>query len=250
MARYISVGSNGDSSIPSYEVCCSQRTTSMNFSTLASFTSLVQYMFRRKVVRVCAIPLGVVCICPVLKEYMVRSERRRFFWKMWYIVCWYPSGLSASLLSSGIFCSLLLCSRTIFAFRRFKAGSIWSLGPGLCNTSYMHSYKWFSIIQWSLRRSACSRWYSCRIFFLQRRSHHIVRSGKHPFCRCSCPHRVPNFSLHAFSAITAVSIFHSPRLLRIIGSSIDIRRHTARWSINGATMASKLSFLLSSSRVA
>ena len=27
------------------------------------------------------------------------------------------------------FCSLLLRSRTIFAFRRFKAGNVWSLGP-------------------------------------------------------------------------------------------------------------------------
>ena len=55
MSRYISVGSNGDSSIPSYEIRCSQRTTSINFSTLASFTSIVSYMFRRNVVRVCAI---------------------------------------------------------------------------------------------------------------------------------------------------------------------------------------------------
>ena len=48
---------------------------------------------------------------------------------MWYIVSWSLSGLSASLLSSRIFCSLLLRSRTIFAFRRFKAGSVWPLGP-------------------------------------------------------------------------------------------------------------------------
>jgi len=60
MARYIFVGSNGDSSIPSSEVCCSQRTTSINFSTPASFTSIVSYVFRRNVLRVCAIPLGVV----------------------------------------------------------------------------------------------------------------------------------------------------------------------------------------------
>ena len=80
MARYIFVCSNGYSSIPSYEVCCSQWTNSINFPTLASFTSIVSYMFRRKVVSVCAVPLGVVCICPVpsLKQYMVRSARRRF----------------------------------------------------------------------------------------------------------------------------------------------------------------------------
>ena len=104
-----------------------------------------------------------------------------------------------------------------------------SLGPGLCKTSYMQSYKWFCIIQWSVRRSACSRWYSCRIFFFfQRRSHHIVRSGKYPCCRCSCPYGLLNFSVRAFTVITALSIFHSPRPLRIIGRSIDIRRHTAR----------------------
>jgi len=147
---------------------------------------------------------------------------------MWYIVGWSPSGLSASLLSSRIFCSLLLCSRTIFALDGLKEVAFDQLGPGLCNTSYLHSYKWFSIIRRSLRRSACSRWYSCRIFFLQRRSHHIVRSGTYPFCRCSCPHRVLNFSVHAFSVITALSIFHSPRPLRIIGRPIDIRSHTAR----------------------
>jgi len=83
---------------------------------------------------------------------MVRSARHRFVWRMWYIVGWSPSCLSASLLSSRIFCSLLLCSRTTFVFRRFKAGSVWSLGPGLCNTSYMHLHKWFSITQRSLRR--------------------------------------------------------------------------------------------------
>jgi len=43
------------------------------------FTCIVSYVFRRKVVRVCAIPFGVVCICPVqsLKDYMVRSARHR-----------------------------------------------------------------------------------------------------------------------------------------------------------------------------
>jgi len=61
---------------------------------------------------------------------------------MWYIVGWSSSGLSAS--SSRIFYSLLLCSRTIFAFRRFKADSVLSLRPRLCNTLYMHSYKCFS----------------------------------------------------------------------------------------------------------
>ena len=114
----------------------------------------------------------------------------------------------------------------IFAFRWIKAVSVWSLGPGTCNISYVHSYKWFSIMQWSLRRSACSRWYSCRIFFLQRRSHHIVRSGKYPFFRFSCPHRVLNFSVHAFLVITALSIFRRPRLLRVIGRSDYIRRRT------------------------
>ena len=138
----------------------------------------------------------------------------------------------------------------IFAFRRFKAVSVWLLGPSLYNKSYMHSYKWFSIIQWYLLRSACSRWYSCRIFFLQRRSHHIVWSEKYLFCRCSCHHRVLNFSVHAFSVITALSIFHSPRTLRIIGRSIDSLRDTARWSINCATMTSTLIFLSNSSRVA
>ena len=106
-------------------------------------------------------------------------------------------------------CAVAKC----FVFRRFKAGSFRSLGPGLCNTSYIHSYKWFSIIQWSFRRSACSRWYICRIFFLQRRLHHIVRSGKHPFCRSSCPHRVLNSFVHVFSVITVLYVFHSPRPL-------------------------------------
>ena len=64
-----------------------------------------------------------------VSQYMVRSARRRSVWNMWYIVGWSPSGLSASLLSSRNFCSLLLWSRTIFAFRRFKACIVWSLGP-------------------------------------------------------------------------------------------------------------------------
>ena len=131
MSRNISVGSNGDSSIPSYEVCCSQRTTSINFSTLASFTSIVLYMFRKKVVRVCAIPLGVVCICPApsLKGYMVRSARRCFVWKTWYIVGCSPSGLSETLLSSRIFCSLLLCTCTVFLLGGLKQAAFSRWGP-------------------------------------------------------------------------------------------------------------------------
>jgi len=143
---------------------------------------------------------------------------------MWHIVRWSPSGLSASLLSSRIFCSLLLRSRTIFAFRRFKAGSVRSLGPVsaihhtcICiNGSPSYSGPFGARLVHVGIVVAFS--------FLQRRSHHIIRSGKYPFCRCSCPHRVLNFSVKAFSLITALSIFHSPCPLRIIGRSIDTTR--------------------------
>ena len=116
---------------PSYEVCRSQRTTSINFSTPTSFTSIVSYIFRTKVVRDCAIPLGVVCNCPVpsLKKYTVLSARRRFVWKMWYIISWSPSVLSASLFSSRIFCSLLLCSRIIFVLDGLKQVEFGRWGP-------------------------------------------------------------------------------------------------------------------------
>jgi len=185
-------------------------------------------MFRRKFVRVCAIPLGVVYIClvPSLKEYIVRSAGSRFVWKMWYIVGWSPSGLLESFLSSRIFFSLLLCNRKI-AFRWFKTCSVWSLGPDLFNTSSMHSYRWFSIIWWSLRRSAFWRWNS-HIFLIQRQFHEIVKLEMYALCRCSCPYGVLSFSVCAFSVITALSIFLIPRPLRIIGRSIDIRRHTGR----------------------
>jgi hypothetical protein len=143
----------------------------------------------------------------------------------------------------------MLCSRTIFNFKRFNGGSVLSLGPGCCNTSYMHSYKWFSIIRCSLWCSACSRWKSCRIFRVYRWSHHIFQSEMAPFCRCSCAHRVRNFSVHVFSVMMALSIFHYPRPIRMIGKAIDMRRHTARWSVNGATTVSISSVLASSSCV-
>ena len=147
---------------------------------------------------------------------------------MWYIVGWSQSGLSASLLSSRIFCGLLLCSRKIFAFRRFKAGNVWSLWPVLCSTSYICIRMNDSPSHSGPFGARLVHVGIVVVFFLQRRSHHIVRLGKCPFCRCSCPNRVLNISVHAFSVITALSIFHSPRPLRVIGRSIDISRHTAR----------------------
>ena len=130
---------------------------------------------------------------------------------MWNIVGCSPSGLSASLLSSRNFCGR---NHKIFVSKRFKTGSVLSLGSGSFKTSYMHSYRWFSIIQFSRRRSACSHWKGCRNVLLQRRSHHIVESAKYPSYRCRLPHRVLNFYLQASSIMTALSIFHTPCHIR------------------------------------
>ena len=56
--------------------------------------------------------------------------------------------------------------------------------------------------------------------------------------------------MHVVSVMKAMSLFYSPRPIRMIGSAIETRRHTARWLVSGATIVSMSSFLASSSYVA
>ena len=129
MAWCIFVGSKGYPNIPHTKFADLSGLLPFIFS-LASSAFTVSYIFRRNNVRVCTMPPSVVCICPSqsLKHYMVRSARRRFVWSKWCIVGYSPSGLSAFLLSSRIFCSPVMCSRTRFVFRQFNTGRVLSLG--------------------------------------------------------------------------------------------------------------------------
>jgi len=218
---------------------------------MLSFTSIVSYMFRIKAVRVCAIPLGVVYASAL---FHLSSN------------IWSPLHATVSSAICGISSAgLHLVFQHRYCHQEFSvafccAVAQFLLLDGLKQVAFGRCGLVSAIHHTCLRingspsysgPSALDLFTLVQLYFLflQRRSHHTVRSGKYTFCRCSCPHRVLNFSVHTLS-ITTLHIFHSPRPLRIIGMSIDIRRHTARWTVNGATMASTSSFLSSSSRVA
>ena len=99
--------------------------------THSSPTCNVSYLFRRKVVNVCAMSPGDVIIrpCSSLMLRMVLSASLCCLRKMLYMVGCSPSSLSASSLSMRIVFSLSLWSLPIFAFRRLSVGRFAPLAP-------------------------------------------------------------------------------------------------------------------------
>ena len=193
-------------------------TTSINICTLASFTSNVSCMFRRKVVRVCAIPLGVIYICPVpsFKEYMVLSALR-------------ISSAVLHLLYQQRYCHQEFSVAFCCAVAQFL------LLDGLKQVEFGRCSPVSAIDHTRIRINGSPSYsgtFGARlvhvgtvdVFSFYRGGPTTLLGQKYPFSCCSCPHRV----LRPFSVITALSVFHSPRPLHIFGRSIDIRRHTAR----------------------
>ena len=115
----------GFSNISPYVVGWSGRAASFIVFTHSSPTSKVSYLFRKKLVNVCAMSLGDVIMrpCSSFILRMVLSALLCCIRRMLYMVGCSPPSLSASS-SMRIVFSLLLWSITIFAFRRFSVGCL------------------------------------------------------------------------------------------------------------------------------